>query len=66
MKKFEIIDLIEDLGFPSLATSLELNELTHGESLKHIHHCKFCCTDEEFSMSDYNAVICLLALYFSL
>jgi hypothetical protein len=66
MKKFEIIDLIDELGFSSLATSLELNEVNYSQSLKHIHHCKFCCTEEEFPCSVYDEMIALLDLYYSL
>ena len=67
MKKFEIIDLIEELGFPSLAASLDANECTPIMAIEHINNLYFRETsEEEFSQSDYTAVICLLDLYFSL
>ena len=66
MKKFEIIDLIEDLGFSYIAAILDSNECNYVEAIAHLNRCKNECTDYEFSDSDYTAVICLLDLYFSL
>ena len=66
MKKFEIIDLIEELGFAYLATILDSNECTPQIAIEHVNRCKNECSDDEFSDSDYTAVICLLDLYFSL
>ena len=66
MKKFEIIDLIEELGFPYLASILDTNECTPLTAIEHLNRCKNECSEDEFSNSDYTAVICLLDLYFSL
>tara|TARA_R100000951_G_C2640248_1_gene180676 strand:- start:1660 stop:1860 length:201 start_codon:yes stop_codon:yes gene_type:complete len=66
MKRFEIIDLIEDLGFPYLASILDANECTPVIAIEHLNRCKNECTDEEFPCSVYDAVICLLDLYFLL
>lgn len=66
MKKFEIIDLIEELGFPYLATILDSNECTPQIAIEHLNRCKNECSEYEFSNSDYASIVCLLDLYFSL
>lgn len=66
MKKFEIIDLIEELGFPYLASILDANECTPIEAIEHLNRCKNECSDEEFPCSVYDEVIALLDFYFSL
>ena len=66
MKKFEIIDLIEELGFPYLAAILDSNECTPQIAIEHLNRCKNESLSIEFSDSNYMAVICLLDLYFSL
>ena len=66
MKKFEIIDLIDELGFAYLATILDSNECTPLIAIEHLNRCKNECSEEEFPMSVYDAVIGLLDLYYSL
>jgi len=66
MKRFEIIDLIEDLGFPSLANWLDANECTHSEAITHIRYERSIQTEEEFPAEIFNQVYDLLDLYFSL
>ena len=66
MKRFEIIDLIEDLGFPYLASILDANECTFVIAIEHLNTCKNESSEEEFPMSVYDAVIGLLDLYYSL
>ena len=66
MKKFEIIDLIEDLGFQSLANWLDADECTHIEAILHIRTERRIQTEEEFPTEIFNQVHDLLDLYFSL
>ena len=66
MKRFEILDLIEELGFQHLATMLDENEFTIYDSIEHLNSCKNECTEEEFPSSVYDAVIGLLDLFYSL
>ena len=66
MKRFEILDLIEDLGFPHLALMLEENELTIWDAFNHLHSTKLQCTDEEFSLDLHIELIYLVEYFFSL
>lgn len=66
MKKFEIIDLIEDLGFQSLANWLDANECTHIEAINHIRYERTIQSEEEFPIEIYIQVLYLIELYFSL
>ncbi len=66
MKKFEIIDLIDDLGFQSLANWLDANECTHIEAINHIRYERTIQSEEEFPIEIFNQVYDLLDLYFSL
>ncbi len=71
MKKFEIIDLVEDLGFQLLSDMLLLsnsdsNYFTYSDCIGHLNSCKNECTEEEFPSSVYNELIELIDLYFSL
>jgi hypothetical protein len=66
MKRFEIIDLIEELGFPYLASILDSNECTPVQAIEHLNRCKNECSDDEFSSSVYDQMIALLDLFFSL
>jgi hypothetical protein len=71
MKRFEILDLIEDLGFQHLADMLllsaaDFNNHTYMDCIEHLNRCKNECTELEFSLSLYHTVIGLLDLYFSL
>ena len=64
MKKFEIIDLIEELGFPYLATMLDENEFTMWDSFDHLHATKLECTAEEFSLDLHIELIYLVDYFF--
>lgn len=71
MKRFEILDLIENLGFAHLSDMLllsnaNLNNHTYMDCIEHLNRCKNECTEEEFPSSVYSEVIALLDLYFSL
>ena len=66
MKRFEIIDLIEDLGFQSLANWLDVNECTHSEAISHIRYERTIQSEEEFPIEIFNQVYDLIDLCFSL
>ena len=66
MKRFEIIDLIEDLGFQSLANWLDSNECTHSEAISHIRYERTIQSEEEFPIEIFNQVYDLIDLCFSL
>ena len=64
MPKHEIIEEIELLGFPYLATLLDSNEITYLDALNHILNCFYETTEEEFAAADYEKVELLLQDYF--
>lgn len=66
MKRFEIIDLIEELGFPYLASILDSNECTPIHAIEHLNRCKNESSEDEFPCSVYDTMIELLYLYYSL
>ena len=66
MRRFEILDLIEDLGFQSLSNWLDANECTHSEAINHIRYERTIQSEEEFPIEIFNQVFDLIELYFSL
>ena len=64
MDKHEIIECIEEMGFPYLATLLTDNDLTYLEALNHLLNCYYETTEEEFSAVDYEQLELLLQDYF--
>jgi hypothetical protein len=64
MLKHEIIDEIELMGFPYLASLLDSNEITYLEALNHLLNCFYETTEEEFSAVDYEKLELLLQDYF--
>jgi len=64
MTKHEIIERIEYLGFPYLATLLTENQLTYLEALNHLLNCFYETTEEEFSAVDYEQLELLLQDFF--
>ena len=66
MKRFEILDLIDDLGFQHLATMLEENEFSLWDAFDHLHETRLQCTDEEFSLDVHIELIYLVEYFFSL
>lgn len=66
MKRHEIIDLIEELGFPYLSSILDSNECTLVNAIEHLNRCKNECSEDEFTTSLYDEMILLLDLFFSL
>ena len=66
MKRFEILDLIEDLGFQYLATMLDENELSKMDAYDHVFICHLEMTEEEFPKEIMLEIWNLLDLFFSL
>ena len=64
MLKHEIIDEIEILGFPYLASLLDSNEITYNEALQHLSNCYHETTEEEFNASLFMTLGLLLLDYF--
>lgn len=64
MNKHEIIDEIELLGFPYLASLLDSNEITYLDALNHILNCFYETTEEEFAAAVYEQLELLLQDYF--
>mgnify|MGYP003152052756 FL=1 len=64
MPKVEILERMQDMGFPYLATLLTENELTYLEALNHLLNCFYETTEEEFSAVDYEQLELLLQDYF--
>jgi len=64
MNKHEIIERIEDMGFPYLATLLIENEINYLESLNHLLNCFYETTEQEFAAAVYEQLELLLQDYF--
>ena len=63
--QLEILQKIDDMGFPYLATLLSENELTYLEALNHILNVFYETTEDEFPAVDYQQLELLVQDFFN-
>jgi hypothetical protein len=64
--QLEIIEKIDDMGFPYLADCLRNNEIEYLEALNHILNCFYSTTEDEFPAVDYCQLELLLQDFYNL
>ena len=62
----QILDLIDESGFPSLSEALSMNEGTRQNHIDDLARCYYSSSEDEFSFSEWCQVEQLLFTYFDL